>query len=37
MDARVHSSDTVQANFDPQAEQKLHMDGCPVGLAATLT
>ena len=31
------SSDTVQAYFDPQAEHELHIDGCPVGLAATLT
>ena len=31
------SSDTVQAYFDPQAEHKLYIDGCPVGLAATLT
>ena len=31
------SSDTVQANFDLQAEHELHIDGCPVGLAATLT
>ena len=31
------SSDMVQAYFDPQAEHKLHIDGCPVGLAATLT
>ena len=30
------SSDTVQAYFDPQAEYELHIDGCPVGLAATL-
>ena len=29
------SSDTVQAYFDPQAEHELHIDGCPVGLAAT--
>ena len=28
------SSDTVQAYFDPQHE--LHVDGCPMGLAATL-
>ena len=31
------SSDTVQAYFDPQAEHELHVDGCPMGLAATLT
>jgi len=31
------SSDTVQAYFDPQAEHELHIDGCPMGLAATLT
>ena len=31
------SSDTVQAYFDPQAEHELYIDGCPVGLAATLT
>ena len=31
------SSDTVQTNFDPQAELVLHVDGCPMGLAATLT
>ena len=31
------SSDTVQAYFDPQAEHELHIDGCPVGLAATFT
>ena len=31
------SSDTVQAYFDPQAEHELHIDGCPVGLAETLT
>ena len=31
------SSDTVQAYFNPQAEHKLYIDGCPVGLAATLT
>ena len=28
---------TVQAYFDPQAEHELYIDGCPVGLAATLT
>ena len=33
----VLSSDTVQANFDLQAKHELHIDGCPVGLAATLT
>jgi len=32
------SSDTVQAAyFDPQAEHELHVHGCPMGLAATLT
>ena len=31
------SSDTVQAYFDPQAEHELHVDGCPMGVAATLT
>ena len=31
------SSDTVQAYFDPQAEHELHIDGYPMGLAATLT
>ena len=31
------SSDTVQAYFDPPAEHELHVDGCPMGLAATLT
>ena len=31
------SNDTVQAYFDLQAEHELHIDGCPVGLAATLT
>ena len=31
------SSDTVQAYFDPIAEHELHIDGCPLGLAATLT
>ena len=31
------SSDTVQTYFDPQAEHELHIDGGPVGLAATLT
>ena len=31
------SSDTVQAYFDPQGEHELHVDGCPMGLAATLT
>ena len=31
------SSDTVKAYFDPQAEHELHIDGFPVGLAATLT
>ena len=31
------NSDTVQAYFDPQAEHELHIDGCPMGLAATLT
>ena len=31
------SSDTVQAYFDPQAEHELYIDGCPVGLDATLT
>ena len=31
------SSDTVQAYSDPQAEQELHIDVCPVELAATLT
>ena len=31
------SSDTVQAYFDPQTEHELYIDGCPVGLAATLT
>ena len=31
------SRDTVQAYFDPQAEHELHVDGCPMGLAATLT
>ena len=31
------SNDTVQAYFDPLAEHELHIDGCPVGLAATLT
>ena len=30
------SSDTVQAYYDPQVEHELHMDGCPMGLAATL-
>ena len=29
--------DTVQAYFDPQAEHEPHIDGRPVGLAATLT
>ena len=31
------SSDTVQMYFDAHAEHELHIDGCPVGLAATLT
>ena len=31
------SSDTVQAHFDPLAEHELHVDGCPMGLAANLT
>ena len=31
------SRDTVQAYFDPQAEHELHIDGCPMRLAATLT
>ena len=31
------SCDTVQAYFNPQAEHELHVDGCPMGLAATLT
>lgn len=31
------SSDTVQAYFDPQAKHELHAEGCPTGLAATLT
>lgn len=31
------SSDTVQAFFDPQGEQELHVDVCPMGLAATFT
>ena len=31
------SSDTVQAYFDRQAEHELHVDECPMGLAATLT
>ena len=31
------SSDTVQAQFDPQAEHELHIDGCLMGLAASLT
>ena len=31
------SSDTVQAYFNPQAEHELHIDGCPMGFAATLT
>ena len=31
------SNDTVQAYFDAQAEHELHIDGCLVGLAATLT
>ena len=30
------SSYTVQAYFDPQAEHELHVDGCLMGLAATL-
>ena len=30
-------SDTVQAYFDPQADHELHVDGCPMGMAATLT
>ena len=35
---RIHmlSGDMLQACFDPQVEQELHMDGCPMGLAATL-
>ena len=33
----MFSSDTVQAYFDPHAEHELHIDGCPVGLGATLT
>ena len=31
------SSDTVQAYFEPQAEHEFYIDGCSVGLAATLT
>ncbi|XP_068701320.1 uncharacterized protein, partial [Montipora foliosa] len=31
------SSHMVQAYFDPQAEHKLHVDGCPMGLEATPT
>ena len=31
------SSDAVQAYFNPQAEHELHIDGCPMGLATTLT
>ena len=30
------SSDMVQAYFDPQAEHELHVDRCPMGLAATV-
>ena len=33
----MFSSDTVQAYFDPHAEHELHIDGCPVGLGATLS
>jgi len=31
------SSDTVLAYFDPQEEHELHVDGCPMGVVATLT
>ena len=31
------SSDVVQAFFNPQADYELHVDGCPMGLAATRT
>ena len=30
-------SDTIQAYFDPQAEHELQVNGCRMGLAATLT
>ena len=30
------SSDTVLAYFDPTAEHEVHVDGCPIGIAATL-
>ena len=33
----VLSSDTVQAYFNPQVEHELHVDRCPMGLAASLT
>ena len=33
----VLSSDTVQASLDLQSDHELLLDGCPMGLAATLT
>lgn len=30
------SGETLQAYFYPQAEHELHVDGCPMGVAATL-
>ena len=30
------SSDTVLAYFDPAAEHEVHVDGCPLGISATL-
>ena len=32
----MFSGNTLQAYFDPQVEQELHMDGRPMRLAATL-
>ena len=34
---KMLGGDTVQAYFDPQEERELHVGGCPMGLAATLT
>ena len=30
------SSDTVLVYFDPAAEHEVHVDGCPLGISATL-